>query len=104
MLDLVEKITMTKPKRDFFDHFYISLRHRYAFHTIGKAANSTVKYLLFKKELAGTHLKLPSVLLSSPFDSHCEITIMPSISTDPNARKSITIIVPDMTRAPVFNT
>lgn len=61
MLDLVDKITMTKPKRDLLDHFYISLRHRYAFHTIGKAANSTVKYLLFKQELVGTHFKLPSV-------------------------------------------
>lgn len=61
MLDLVERINMTKPKRDFLDHFYISLRHRYAFHTVGKAANSTVKYLLYRQEIAGTHFKLPSV-------------------------------------------
>lgn len=61
MWTFTNQITSSKPARDFFDHFYISLRHRYAFHTVGKAANSTVKLLLYKEELAGTKIKIPSV-------------------------------------------
>ena len=58
---MLSKIATIKPERDFFDHFYISYGNRYAFHTVGKAANSTVKLLLYRHELAGTGLKVPSV-------------------------------------------
>lgn len=61
MSELVSEITKTKPLRDFHDHFYISMKHRYAFHTVGKAANSTVKFLLYKEEIKGTKIRMPSV-------------------------------------------
>ncbi|MDT8328883.1 MAG: sulfotransferase family 2 domain-containing protein [Roseovarius sp.] len=61
MSEFINRIAKTKPKRDFFDHAYISFKHRYAMHTVGKAANSTVKFLLYQLELEGTHLRMPSV-------------------------------------------
>ena len=54
-------ILETKPKRDFFDNFYISLKHRYAFHAISKVASSTIKHLCYKKELEDSHYPMPSV-------------------------------------------
>lgn len=76
MQSLLKDISAIKPLRDFHDHFYISLRNRYAFHTVGKAANSTVKLLMYKLDLQGTHYRLPSVHdrqmspLPSPWQLH----------------------------------
>lgn len=56
-----QKVGQTKPTRDFHEHFYISLKHRYGFHTVGKAANSTVKHILYEQELRGTRFPMPSV-------------------------------------------
>jgi len=58
---LYDYIETVKPLRDFNDHFYVSFKHRYAFHTVGKAANSTVKHTFYRYELRDTHYRLPSV-------------------------------------------
>lgn len=58
---LTQRFGQTKPTRDFHEHFYISLKHRYAFHTVGKAANSTVKQILYERELRNTRFAMPSV-------------------------------------------
>ena len=50
-----------KPYRDFLDHSYVSLKHRYFFHTVGKAANSSVKAFFYTHELTDTHWSIPSV-------------------------------------------
>lgn len=59
--ELLSRMTANKLVRDVNDHTYISLRRRYMFHTVGKAANSSVKEIMYKLELAGTHYKSPSV-------------------------------------------
>ncbi len=58
---LIERIAAIKPGIDFQDHSYISLKNRYFFHTIGKAANSTVKHVCYQLELQGTRSPMPSV-------------------------------------------
>lgn len=58
---LVTRISRLKPRRDFLDHTYISLRNKYVFHTVGKAANSTVKRYFYALELKGSHFSMPSV-------------------------------------------
>jgi len=50
-----------KPYRDFVDHSYISLPNKYFFHTIGKAANSSLKAIFYDYELKRIHWKSPSV-------------------------------------------
>lgn len=74
----LKRIYQTKPVRDFQEHFYISLRHRYAFHTIGKAANSTVKHIFYSQELAGTRFPMPSVhdRMASPLLSSYQLSDM----------------------------
>lgn len=57
----MQGLTISKPQRDLQDHFYISWKNRYAFHTVGKAANSTVKQIFYKFELQGTRYAMPSV-------------------------------------------
>lgn len=59
--ELAARISRLKPRRDFLDHTYISLRHKYVFHTVGKAANSTVKQYFYALELKGSHFAMPSV-------------------------------------------
>lgn len=61
MSTIIKEIAQLKPVRDFYDHFYISLKNRYAFHTVGKAANSTVKHLLYQLDLQNVPVKMPSV-------------------------------------------
>lgn len=46
-----------KPINDFYSHTYISLKNKYLFHSVGKAANSTVKYFLYAEEARGTRLR-----------------------------------------------
>ncbi|MBS9402918.1 sulfotransferase family 2 domain-containing protein [Halomonas sp. TRM85114] len=50
-----------KPVHDLNSHMYISLKNRYLFHSVGKAANSTVKYFLYAEESRGTRLKYDNV-------------------------------------------
>jgi hypothetical protein len=58
---MTQDLSLSKPRSDFNDHFYISIKNKYAFHTIGKAANSTVKFIFYSKEVEGTHYKPPNV-------------------------------------------
>lgn len=60
-----------KPQKDFYNHSYISLRNKYFFHSVGKAANSTVKHYLYDEELKGTGIKYKTVheRLNSPLIS-----------------------------------
>ena len=76
MPNLTSEITLIKPLRDFHDHFYISMKHKYAFHTVGKAANSTIKSLLYKEEIKGTWVRMPSVhqRASSPLISPYQLS------------------------------
>ncbi|MCO7227699.1 sulfotransferase family protein [Halomonas sp. CnH100-B] len=50
-----------KPDFDFNSHAYISLKNKYFFHSVGKAANSTVKHFLYGAESKGTKLKYDNV-------------------------------------------
>lgn len=50
-----------KPKKDFLNHSYISFKNKYFYHSVGKAANSTVKHYLYSEELRGTGFKYKSV-------------------------------------------
>ena len=59
--ELLTKIAGVKPISDFYDHTYISLRNKYMFHTIGKAANSTVKHVFYQMELRERGAPMPSV-------------------------------------------
>lgn len=74
--ETLKRITQIKPLRDFHEHFYISFRHRYAFHTVGKAANSTVKHIFYKLELSGTRFPMPSVhdRMASPMISPFQLS------------------------------
>lgn len=60
-----------KPIKDFYSHSYISVRNKYFFHSVGKAANSTVKHYLYTEELKGTGIKYRTVheRLNSPLVS-----------------------------------
>ena len=58
---LLDKIAAIKPLNDFYDHSYVSLRDHYFFHTVGKAANSTVKHVFYTMELEERGRPLPSV-------------------------------------------
>ena len=57
----MKKIFEIKPKKDFYSHSYISLKNSYFFHSVGKAANSTVKHFLYLEELKGSGLKCRTV-------------------------------------------
>lgn len=63
--------SLDKPEKDFYNHSYISLKNRYFFHSVGKAANSTVKHYLYNEELKGTGIKYKTVheRLNSPLIS-----------------------------------
>lgn len=54
-------LDIEKPKDDLYSHMYISLKNRYVFHSVGKAANSTVKHFLYAEESRGTRLKYDNV-------------------------------------------
>lgn len=60
-MNFIDKIGAIKPKADFLNHTYISLRHGYMYAAVGKAANSTVKHHLYELEYAGTRFKTKSV-------------------------------------------
>jgi hypothetical protein len=60
-MSFIEKIESIKPKDDFFNHTYVSLRNRYVYTAVGKAANSTVKHHIYKLEYEGTRFKIKSV-------------------------------------------
>lgn len=64
-----------KPLKDFYNHSYISLKNKYFFHSVGKAANSTVKHYLYTEELKGTGIKYKTVheRLNSPLVSPFQI-------------------------------
>ena len=55
MLDGIKK---NKPLAGFYNHTYISLKHKYAYFAVGKAANSTVKHHLFELEYSNTNFKI----------------------------------------------
>lgn len=50
-----------KPIHDLYSHSYISLKNKYFFHSVGKAANSTVKHFLYLGEAKGTRFKYENV-------------------------------------------
>ncbi|WP_438455127.1 sulfotransferase family protein [Vreelandella venusta] len=54
-------MNIEKPIHDLYSHTYISLKNKYLFHSVGKAANSTVKYFLYAEESRGTRLKYDNV-------------------------------------------
>ena len=54
-------INIEKPIHDLYSHMYISLKNKYLFHSVGKAANSTVKFFLYAGEARGTRYKYESV-------------------------------------------
>lgn len=60
-MNIIEKVSAIKPKADFLNHSYISLRNSYVYMAVGKAANSTVKHHLYELEYAGTRFKTKSV-------------------------------------------
>ncbi|WP_154067066.1 hypothetical protein [Pseudomonas sp. CC6-YY-74] len=74
MKNILSKVA--KPKKDFYNHSYISLKNKYFFHSVGKAANSTVKHFLYGEELAGTGISYKTVhdRLSSPLISPYQLT------------------------------
>lgn len=83
---VIDAVAKVKPLADFYDHSYISLRDKYFFHTVGKAANSTVKHVFYTLELAERGRKLPSVhdRASSPLMSPYQLddAILSSILKD----------------------
>lgn len=60
-MNFIDKVAGIKPKQDFFNHTYISLRHGYMYAAVGKAANSTVKHYLYELEYTGTRFKTKSL-------------------------------------------
>jgi hypothetical protein len=60
-MTLAERVAAIKPKQDFLNHTYISLRHGYMYAAVGKAANSTVKHHLYELEYRGTRFKTKSL-------------------------------------------
>tara|TARA_R110000796_G_scaffold200418_2_gene316443 strand:- start:10543 stop:11244 length:702 start_codon:yes stop_codon:yes gene_type:complete len=54
-------MNIDKPVHDLYSHMYISLKNKFLFHSVGKAANSTVKYFLYAEEARGTRLKYDNV-------------------------------------------
>lgn len=60
-MKLIDTLSGIKPKNDFFNHTYISLRNHYVYMAVGKAANSTVKHHLYELEYAGTRFKTKSL-------------------------------------------
>lgn len=62
--------------KEFNSHSYISLKNKYYFHSIGKAANSTVKHYLYTQELIGSGLKYKTVhdRLNSPLVSPYQLS------------------------------
>jgi len=74
MKNILSKVA--KPKKDFYSHSYISLKNKYFFHSVGKAANSTVKHFLYTEELAGTGIKYKTVhdRLNSPLVSPYQLS------------------------------
>lgn len=60
-MNFIDKVGAIKPKADFLNHTYISLRNHYVYTAVGKAANSTVKHHLYDLEYAGTRFKARSV-------------------------------------------
>lgn len=60
-MSFIDKVSTIKPKADFVSLTYISLRNRYVYLAVGKAANSTVKHHLYELEYAGTRFKPRSV-------------------------------------------
>ncbi|RVT80651.1 hypothetical protein DXV76_20990 [Rhodobacteraceae bacterium CCMM004] len=76
---MLDAILSTKSRSDFDMHTYISMAHRYMFHAVGKAANSSVKAMLYEREIAGTFVRaVPSVHdrnmspLISPYQLHAD--------------------------------
>lgn len=69
------KLSDIKPVKDINSHFYISLKNDYLFHSVGKAANSTVKHFLYTEELKGSGIKCNTVhdRISSPLLSPFQI-------------------------------
>ena len=61
IMKLLERIAAAKPRQDFLNHTYISLRHGYMYAAVGKAANSTVKHHLYELEYSGTRFKTKSL-------------------------------------------
>ncbi|MBW0143685.1 sulfotransferase family 2 domain-containing protein [Sphingomicrobium clamense] len=84
---LFSRIAEIKPIGDFYDHTYISLRNKYLFHTVGKAANSTVKHVFYTIDLAGRRARMPSVhdRAASPLLSPFQLgeTMMQDVLDDP---------------------
>lgn len=60
-MNLLQTIYQIKPKADFLNHTYVSIKNRYVYFAVGKAANSTVKHHLYDLEHQGTHFKTKSV-------------------------------------------
>ena len=60
-MNFLDKVASIKPKADFLALTYISLRNRYVYLAVGKAANSTVKHHLYELEYIGTRFKTKSV-------------------------------------------
>ena len=75
-MKFIENVTSIKPKNDFLNHTYISLRNNYVYLAVGKAANSTVKHHLYELEYAGTRFKTKSLhdRQSSPLLSPFQLT------------------------------
>lgn len=57
---IVAYLRSTRPRVDFETAPLVSLRNRFAYFPIGKVANSSIKALLYKSELAGTGRKPPN--------------------------------------------
>ena len=56
---IVAYLRRTRSKVEFQCQPLISLQRKYVFFPISKSANSSIKALLFRSELAGTHLQAP---------------------------------------------
>ncbi|WP_323844037.1 sulfotransferase family protein [Microbulbifer magnicolonia] len=57
----IESIKKTKPISDFNNHTYISLKNKYVYLAVGKAANSTIKHHLYELEYHNTKFKTLSL-------------------------------------------
>lgn len=60
-MNFIDKVSAIKPKSDFLNHTYISLRNHYVYTAVGKAANSTVKHHIYDLEYLGTRFKTKSL-------------------------------------------
>lgn len=58
---MIKEIRLNKPLAGFYNHTFLSLKNKYAYFAVGKAANSTIKHLLFNLEYKNTYFKIKAL-------------------------------------------